>query len=102
MVRDLWCGRPRGLRREGGAQPYAGGSRDWLKVKRREAERGLTIYQEGSCLVVDSKPLLSFVLALAGAKKSPDARPRVQWTYGASVDNALDAATKLREYADKK
>lgn len=66
------------------------------------AERGVTIYQEGSCLVVDSKPLLSIATTLAGGKKSPSDRPRVQWTYGASVDNALDAATKLREYADKK
>lgn len=63
--------------------------------------RGLTVYQEGSCLVVDSKPLLAFVLELEGAKKSPGERPRVQWTYGASVDAALGAASSLRAYADQ-
>ena len=74
----------------------------YIKWHVEGTERGLTVYQEGSCLVVDSKPLLPFVVTLAGAKKSPGARPRVQWTYGASVDNALDAAANLRAYADKK
>jgi hypothetical protein len=57
---------------------------------------GLTIYQEGSNLVVGSKPLLEFVLTLKGTKKSPGDRPRVHWPFGVSVDGALSAAAQLR------
>ena len=59
------------------------------------------MYLDGAGLIVDSKPLLAFVLRLSGATAPKGKHPRVKWMYAASLDNALDDATDLREQLDK-
>ena len=62
--------------------------------------RNVTVYQEGTGLVVDSGPLLKFVLSIPGATDPIGKHPKVKWSYAASVDAALTAAEKLRGHAD--
>ena len=69
----------------------------WNVVGKKGTE--LSMYQDGAGLIVDSKPLLAFVLRLSGATAPKGKHPRVKWMYAASLDNAL--ATDLREQLDK-
>ena len=71
----------------------------WNVVGKKRIE--LSMYQDGTGLIVDSKPLLAFVLTLSGATAPMGKHPRVRWSYAASLDNALDDATNLREQLDK-
>lgn len=72
----------------------------WNVVGKKGTE--LSMYQDGADLIVDSKPLLAFVLTLSGATAPQGKHPRVTWSYGASLDNALDGVTNLREQLDKR
>jgi hypothetical protein len=69
----------------------------WNVVGKKGTELELSMYQDGAGLIVDSKPLLAFVLGLSGGTAPKGKHPRVKWSYAASLDNALDDATNLRE-----
>jgi hypothetical protein len=79
----------------------ATGDRPYIRWYVHATNRAVTLYQEGSGLVVDSKPLLPFALTLPGAKKPKGKHPKIKWKYGASLDHALGAAAGIRKHADE-
>lgn len=92
-----------------GYKPSAPASRDGGRPSRayiRWTVRGdnaaVTMYQEGSGLVIDSNALLSFADWLPGAHVAGGQRPRAKWHYENSLDGALDAARAVRDFANGK
>ena len=71
----------------------------WNVIGKKGTE--LSIYQDGTGLILDSMPQLAFALTLPGASRTQGKHPRVKWSYAASMGNALGAATKLREQANR-
>lgn len=76
------------------------GNRPYVRWTVAGTARSITIYQEGSGLMVHSGPLLEFLLTLPGATEPTGVHPRMKWHYAASVGTALNVATILCGHAD--
>lgn len=81
-------------------EPPATGHKPYVRWTVHGKARNVTVYQEGSGLVVDSAPLLEFVMTIHGATPPKGKHPKVKWNYAMSVADALSAAGELRAHAD--
>ena len=81
--------------------PPSTGTRAYILWHIDGKARELSVYQEGTGLLIDSKPLLPFALTLPGATAPKGTHARVKWAYSASLGTALDVAKKFRAHADK-
>ena len=65
-------------------------------------QRSVTLYQNSSGLVSDSKPQLTFAKTVAGAEVPRGVHPTVRYTYAhAKVVAVLDAVAAFRSWADQ-